>query len=142
MAKGVVPILYVMATAELAKSLPLMDDELSKAFSDSARIAALEARRAKALGGGYIQKLDANGKADVAHMLESIDKRRTKSGHVGHQPGEAFNPEKATDDENGILELHKEKLNPLDIARALALDFKETRDKMRGWRLILSPTQH
>jgi hypothetical protein len=131
-----------MAEAGVEKSLPLYDGQLSKAFSDSARIAALEARRAKALGGGYVQKLDANGHADVSHMLAAVDSRKTKSGHAGHNPGEAFNPEKVTSDERGILELAQERLNPLDIARALALDFKETRDKMRGWRLISSPTQH
>lgn len=125
-------------------SLPVVmieEEDLEKAFSDSARKAALEARRAKAQGGVPVL-LGTDGRARADDLLAAIDSRKTKSGHKGHNPGDPFNPEKVTSEERGIIELHKEKLSPLDISRALALDFKETRDKMKGWKLIVTPTTH
>lgn len=115
------------------------EEDLEKAFSDSAREASLEARRARMTGAGYTPKIGKDGRADVNRMLEAVDNRRTKTGHLGHRPGSPFNAEKVTSDERAILELNREKVNPLEIAKTLGLPFTEVRDKMRGWRLLPIP---
>lgn len=119
-------------TALVVKWAKLIQPELRKTFSDSARASALEARRAK----HFQQQIDPEtGKADVHHMLDAISSRGTKGGDYGHLPGQPFNPARASPDEVGMLELHAAGLRNNEIADALRIPVNEIREKFKDWKL-------